>query len=113
VKKRKLEMAGHLDCSRCPVAIHSRCLSLPQYRGQGLATSACPMHKCTLCHRSASSAGGLILRCVRCTVCLCWDCVEDYELLRRFRPEDTCQDWEGRGFELPVNFEYMTCPNCM
>jgi hypothetical protein len=111
VKKRRVEAAGHCECTRCPLALHCKCLALPQY--QGLAQGSCPMHRCTLCRRAPSAAGGLLLRCLKCTVALCWECVEQFDLLSTFRPEEGCVEWEGRGYQPPSAYEYITCPNCM
>jgi hypothetical protein len=118
VKRRRLEGSGHHQCPLCPVSLHAACLKLPSYGladtdKSAWARSGCPQHRCTVCKRSASNAGGLIFRCVDCLTALCYDCVEKYEMLPDVEFLDRHGKWEEQfGFTPPSTYEYMRCCDC-
>lgn len=60
-------------CDRCPASFHSVCLSKEELVGRNAATWMCPHHKCSVCKRTASAAGGLLLRCSECPLAFCED----------------------------------------
>ena len=118
VKRRRLDGSGYHQCPLCPVALHASCLKLPTYGladadKSSWARSGCPQHRCSVCRRSASNAGGLIFRCVDCLTALCYDCVEKYEMLPDVEFLDKHGQWEQKfGFTPPSTYEYMRCCDC-
>jgi N-acetyl-alpha-D-glucosaminyl L-malate synthase BshA len=61
-----------------------------------------------------SNAGGLLFRCVDCPMALCYDCIEKYEMVERFRfIEREYVKWENNmGYTAASTYEYMQCPEC-
>ena len=118
IKRRRLHGPGYVQCPMCPVALHASCMRLPCYGlaevdKSAWARSGCPQHRCSVCKRSASNAGGLIFRCVGCLVALCYDCIEQYELLEKVRFRESHGSWEQMfHYTPPSTYEYMHCPDC-
>jgi hypothetical protein len=120
VKRRKIDTdnSGYVSCPICPGSFHMQCLRLAVHGidpDSGSLRTSCPQHKCRLCRRSASNAGGLLFRCTDCPVALCYDCIEKYELVDQFEfLERENVVWETQlGFAAPSTYEYMKCPDCV
>jgi hypothetical protein len=117
VKKRKIDSdnSGYQACPICPATLHYTCLRLACFGSDFTVRSNCPQHKCRICRRSASNAGGLLFRCVDCPMALCYDCIEKYELVEKFEfLERDKVKWETQmGYTAASTYEYMHCPECI
>jgi SWI/SNF-related matrix-associated actin-dependent regulator of chromatin subfamily A member 5 len=117
VKKRRIDSdnSGFQACPICPATIHLSCLRLAVHGADLSTRTSCPQHKCRICRRSASNAGGLIFRCVDCPIALCYDCIEKYELADKFQYiEREKVRWETElHFVAASTYEYMHCPECL
>ena len=117
VKKRRIDSdnSGFQACPICPATMHVGCLRLAVHGADVTTRSSCPQHKCKLCRRSASNAGGLLFRCVDCPNALCFDCIEKYEMVDKFNfLERDKVKWESDlHFVAASTYEYMRCPECV
>jgi SWI/SNF-related matrix-associated actin-dependent regulator of chromatin subfamily A member 5 len=117
VKRRKIDSdtSGYQACPICPATLHYNCLRLAVHGSEFTVRSNCPQHKCRVCRRSASNAGGLLFRCTECPMALCYDCIEKYELVEKFKfIERENVKWEkSMGYTAASTYEYMHCPECM
>ena len=112
VKRRKIAV-GNFLCPSCPIGLHGRCAGLYGLSsGKGLN---CPQHRCGICERSGSMAGGLLFRCVGCLKASCFDCAERLGVL-----DDVQFLTEGHGvwedefaYFPPGTYEYFKCPECL
>ena len=117
VKRRKIDSdnSGFQSCPICPATLHYACLRLAVHGSEFTTRSNCPQHKCRVCRRSASNAGGLLFRCIDCAMALCYDCVEKYQMVEHF--EYIAREnvpWErDLGYTAASTYEYMRCPNCV
>jgi SWI/SNF-related matrix-associated actin-dependent regulator of chromatin subfamily A member 5 len=112
VKKRRIAGTSNFLCPGCPVALHGRCADLYGLGGDG--RMSCPQHRCGICERSGSMAGGLLFRCVGCLVATCFDCAERLGVLDKLQfLTDGHGEWEDKfGFYPPGTYEYFRCPEC-
>jgi hypothetical protein len=108
VKKRRLE-GSHQTCHNCPISMHTQCRALPMYsQHQG-----CPQHRCHLCQKGATDAGGLLFRCTDCLTALCFLCMEGNEMTELVDYLDDHPTWpRTKGYVAPTTVRYMRCPNC-
>ncbi len=117
VKRRRIDSdnSGYQACPICPATLHYSCLRLAAHGSDFTIRSNCPQHKCRVCRRSASNAGGLLFRCVECPMALCYDCIEKYELVNKFDfLERDKVRWETEmGYTAASTYEYMRCPECV
>jgi hypothetical protein len=117
VKRRRIDSdnSGFQSCPICPSTIHLGCLRLAVHGTDPSVRQSCPQHKCRVCRRSASNAGGLLFRCTECPVALCYDCIEKYDMTDKFTfLERENVRWERElGFTAPSTYEYMHCPECV
>ena len=117
VKRRRVDTdnSGFQVCPICPATMHLSCLRLAVHGTDPAVRTSCPQHKCRVCRRSASNAGGLLFRCVDCPVALCYDCIEKYEMGDQFKfIEREHVAWErDLHFTAASTYEYMRCPNCI
>ena len=65
-----------LVCDKCPASYHTKCLSsrgLLSSGKQGIGGSSfiCPHHRCSVCGRGSTAAGGLIIACTECATSFC------------------------------------------
>ena len=116
VKRRRIDTdsSGFQACPICPATMHLSCLRLAAFGADATVRASCPQHKCKICRRSASNAGGLLFRCVDCPIALCYDCIEKYSLSDHFQYlERENVRWErDLGFTAASTYEYMRCPQC-
>jgi SWI/SNF-related matrix-associated actin-dependent regulator of chromatin subfamily A member 5 len=116
VKRRRIDTdsSGFQACPICPATMHMSCLRLAVHGLDPTVRTSCPQHKCKICRRSASNAGGLLFRCVDCPIALCYDCIEKYSMMDRFKfIERENVRWErDLGFTAASTYEYMHCPEC-
>ena len=116
VKKRRIDTdnSGYQACPMCPATMHLSCVRLAIHGLEPNTRASCPQHKCRICRRSASNAGGLLFKCVDCPTALCYDCVEKYELVDHFKfLERDKVRWEtDLGYTAASTYEYMQCPDC-
>ena len=117
VKRRRIDAdnSGFQACPICPATMHYACMRLAVHGSDFTVRSNCPQHKCRICRRSASNAGGLLFKCVDCPVALCYDCVEKYEMVDHFRFLERHQvRWEtDLAYTAASTYEYMQCPDCV
>lgn len=94
-------------CSRCPRVYHPRCVGLTKQDVARIITWTCPQHRCCVCERVTTDAGGLLFRCVGCPLAWCEDCLPDEE---RIEPiGDTNPYLESRGFGYVKQAYYIKC----
>jgi hypothetical protein len=117
VKRRRIDAdnSGFQACPICPSTMHVGCLRLAVHGADLSSRTSCPQHKCKICRRSASNAGGLLFRCVDCPIALCYDCIEKYSIMDKFKYLEREQvKWERElGFIAASTYEYMHCPECV
>ena len=117
IKKRRIDSdnSGFQSCPICPATMHLNCLRLAVHGADLSTRTSCVQHKCKICRRSASNAGGLLFRCVDCTNALCYDCIEKYEMVEQFKYiEREHVRWETElHFVAASTYEYMQCPECV
>jgi hypothetical protein len=85
-------------CDRCPASYHEACLTAHGLMGssaQGIIkdTFVCPHHKCSVCGRNSSAAGGLIIACTECPNAFC----EEHESTGLILSPDGCDRWQKLG----------------
>jgi len=93
-------------CDFCPASYHSQCLTAEQLKG---ATHGwiCPHHKCTVCGRNTSAAGGMLFRCSECPQCFCEDHLPSEQ--SGMQIIGRCVRMEAGGFVLPRQACYVRC----
>lgn len=116
-------------CAYCPKAYHSQCLEAQTGCGNssnssgltrsdstssmssvgGLGMFICGQHKCSECARNTSAAGGLLFRCITCSIAYCEDCL----------PVDTVESIGSKHGILENDYQYycrqayyIRCPTC-
>jgi len=60
-------------CRKCPIAMHVACAGFANLDQVSNAWS-CSHHRCTVCDKNTSAAGGLLFRCQSCVNAYCEDC---------------------------------------
>ena len=85
-------------CDSCPASYHEACLTAHGLMGSSARgimkdTFVCPHHKCSVCGRSSSAAGGLIIACTECPNAFC----EEHESTGLILSPDGCDRWQKLG----------------
>jgi SWI/SNF-related matrix-associated actin-dependent regulator of chromatin subfamily A member 5 len=116
VKRRRIASAiPNFLCPGCPVALHGRCAAVVGCVAGTLGGRPnCPGHRCRLCDRSGSMAGGLLFRCVDCiTGTVCFDCAERLGILDDVEYLENHGRWESNfNYFPPGTYEYIRCAEC-
>ena len=87
-------------CPLCPISMHSKCCGLAPQHFQ-----SCMHHRCVLCDKSTSGAGGLLYPCESCPSAYCGDCLpKDVRFLGKDVPR-----FEELGFVPNNNYHYIHC----
>merc|ERR1712238_483216 len=101
-------------CPRCPNSVHLSCIGLS---GEKLGKQklhpkeflCCNQHRCTLCGKNRSDAGGLLFPCHACPNSFCEQCLpkEGVTFLEKI------DRFENLGFDSTKNVVYINCsPMC-
>ena len=101
-----------LLCDRCPGAYHKKCLSSRGLVMTGQSSRGnqfiCPHHRCSVCGRGSSAAGGLIIACTECETSFC----EEHEPSKRVLLDNKgCLRFQQLGQYHPRSMYYCRCSN--
>jgi SWI/SNF-related matrix-associated actin-dependent regulator of chromatin subfamily A member 5 len=55
-------------CDKCPVSVHANCCERQHH-----INSFCPHHRCAVCQKTVSTAGGILFPCNACLLSFCED----------------------------------------
>lgn len=90
-------------CPRCPVALHAECCGVKDPKD----FLSCPHHRCSVCNKNNSQAGGMLFACAVCTVAFCEECMpRDQEGIRFL---GSCYPFKGLGFDASKLTAYIHC----
>mmetsp|Transcript_21374 Transcript_21374/g.24450 ORF Transcript_21374/g.24450 Transcript_21374/m.24450 type:complete len:1128 (+) Transcript_21374:158-3541(+) len=92
-------------CPRCPNSVHLSCVGLHHSK----EFLCCNQHRCTLCGKNRSDAGGLLFPCHACPNSFCEQCLpkEGVTFLEKV------DRFENLGFDSTKNVIYINCsPMC-
>eukprot|EP00798_Chlamydomonas_sp_ICE-L_P017332 gene17332-23640_t len=92
-------------CDVCPASYHPACIGMTKKEAtSSILVWACPHHRCSVCDRNTSAAGGLLFRCEVCDNAYC----EDH------RPDDSqmvgeCEHFQALGQIHPNQACFILC----
>ena len=87
-------------CSLCPVSVHERCCGI-----KAVDFASCSHHKCSVCEKKLSAAGGLLFPCEACPNAYCEDCLPNAVT---FLEQDVPR-YAKLGFDVPERYVYIHC----
>jgi len=97
-----------LECKRCPVALHLKCLPIGAKVARCLTKlDSCGHHQCMVCQKSASGCGGAVLCCASCPKAYCLEHrPSGCEITRK------CEWAEQLEYEVKSMCIFFECRNC-
>ena len=102
------QVCGYFDgdlilCLRCPIAVHAHCVGLRKKDVNKMYQ--CSHHRCTVCNKNNSGAGGVLYPCQSCPNSYCEDCLpKDF---KRFLYQ--CPRFEELEFDSEKRCCYIHC----
>lgn len=88
-------------CPSCPVSVHAHCC--------GIAAKdfmTCSHHRCSICNKTSSGAGGLLYPCQSCPSAFCGDCLPTENV--RFLGKEVDR-FQALGYVPNDNYHYIHC----
>jgi SWI/SNF-related matrix-associated actin-dependent regulator of chromatin subfamily A member 5 len=88
-------------CDRCPNTVHLTCVGLKNPKD----FHSCPHHRCSICTKNRTNAGGLLFLCHACPTSFCEECLpkEGITFLDKF------ERFEKLGFDSTKHNVYINC----
>jgi len=88
-------------CPQCPNCMHLKCAGLTDAKD----LQSCSHHRCTMCQKSISAAGGLLFPCQACPIAYCEDCLPNDDSVTLI---GRCERFEKLGYSDP-RYEFIHC----
>lgn len=87
-------------CSRCPISAHVEC-------NPNIADGSCSHHRCDICYKPVSDAGGFLYPCQSCPAAYCGDCLPRDN--PGFRIVGALDRFEEAGYDTRKRTAYIHC----
>ncbi|KAA1109121.1 hypothetical protein PGT21_033424 [Puccinia graminis f. sp. tritici] len=94
-------------CSHCPRVVHFKCMGSTSPPNM---LFTCSQHRCVVCQRAGSEAGGMLYRCQTCPDAYCEECLPHENF---YSMGDTLPEFLLLGYGPVSQAHYIRCVECL